>query len=48
MKQPMYAPWVPAAGHIARNGYWHPGAPDHCPKTPCAEDREAAEEEKRR
>lgn len=36
-------PWivgVPAAGHIARNGYWHPGPVTACPKTPCAEDRQ--------
>ena len=32
-----YIPGVPAAGHIAGNGYWHPGALDGCPKCPAAE-----------
>jgi hypothetical protein len=31
---------VPAAGHVARNGYLHPGAEAICSKAPCAEDRE--------
>lgn len=40
------APWlpgVPAAGHIARNGFWHPGAAESCPKQPCATDHDDEE-----
>lgn len=32
-------PGVPAAGHVADNGYWHSGSSGVCPKTPCAEAR---------
>jgi hypothetical protein len=32
-------PGAPQAGHIASNGFWHPGHADTCPRTPCAEDR---------
>lgn len=32
-------PGVPAAGHVARNGYWHPGTDSTCQKSPCAESR---------
>jgi hypothetical protein len=31
-----YMPGVSAYGHIAANGYWHPGGIAVCPKTPCA------------
>lgn len=34
-----YIPGVPAAGHISSNGFWHPGSPDTCPKSPCKEER---------
>lgn len=30
-----YMPGVPAAGHIAVNGFWHPGAVNGCRKPPC-------------
>lgn len=30
-------PGVPAAGHVASNGFWHPGSVDNCDKTPCSE-----------
>lgn len=33
-------PGIPSAGHVADNGFWHPGAEETCPKTPCREDRE--------
>lgn len=33
-------PGVPAAGHIARNGAWHPGAAFSCRKGTCGTDRE--------
>lgn len=32
-------PGVPAGGHVARNGFWHPGGESSCPKTPCPEAR---------
>lgn len=32
-------PGVPAAGHVTRGGWWHPGGESACPKTPCAEAR---------
>lgn len=38
MKGWPFIPGVPAAGHIARNGFWHPGSIDNCPKSPCKED----------
>lgn len=28
-------PGVPAAGHVARNGYWHPGRAHGCHRPPC-------------
>lgn len=34
-----YLPGVPSAGHVATNGYWHPGGSGTCGKTPCREDR---------
>lgn len=30
-----FIPGVPAAGHIAANGYWHPGFARNCRKPPC-------------
>lgn len=32
MKAYPYIPGVPAAGHIASGGFWHPGRIDGCPK----------------
>lgn len=32
-------PGVPAAGHVTRTGFWHPGTEATCAKTPCAEER---------
>lgn len=32
MKPYPLIPGVPAAGHVAANGFWHPGRPKGCPK----------------
>lgn len=32
-------PGVPAAGHVDRGGYWHPGKADGCPKGSCGLDQ---------
>jgi hypothetical protein len=34
-------PGVPAAGHVDRGGWWHPGPVDGCPKGSCGRDRPA-------
>ena len=34
-----FIPGVRVGGHVARNGYWHPGSADSCPKDPCHQDR---------
>jgi hypothetical protein len=31
-------PGVPACGHVARNGAWHPGSERTCTRTPCKTD----------
>lgn len=28
-------PGIPGAGHVAVNGYWHPGSEGSCQKGPC-------------
>jgi len=38
MKPQLVMPGVPAAGHIASNGFWHPGKEDGCSK--CEPDRQ--------
>lgn len=43
-----YIPGVPAAGHIATNGYWHPGGINNCHKDPCKRSREKDEERRGR
>jgi hypothetical protein len=42
MKPYLVVPGVPAAGHIASNGFWHPGRIEGCPKCPQQEARPAA------
>ena len=32
MKPRPLIPGAPGAGHLAPNGYWHPGAAEACPK----------------
>jgi hypothetical protein len=38
-----FIPGVPAAGHIERGGFWHPGAIESCRKGRCGYDKEQAE-----